>query len=1449
MDGTNPSGLAEALAMQGGRAFRIRHSNPEDHIFRIIKNTGKFYETELLNALERLIKPGDLVFDVGANIGNHAIFFAGVCGARVVAFEPNPETVALLVTNAGVNDLSESILVQQVALGAESSQGAIDGSTVQHNLGAARVVGDPSGSIIIRKLDDVAPPERPVLIKIDVEGMDFEVLRGAERILREYTPYVSIEAANRDAFNAISDFLEPLGYAHFETHNYTPTHLFAPLTGQGGKALSKRVSREIGLQYIDISSVRSKVDSQVGALNKKIAAIETKQTAVSSDVSIALGEARGAPAKASAEATAALAGLVLTLQREMGDMRTVLQETQTTLAAMAKEARLRDAALVGSVHADLEAAAAAQKELSGRFEGEVALLRAHVDTQHAMHESLSAGLAAKLDDISARQTALHNEALNGLDARLGEFSSRLDEDRRAFAQILSETHASLADHDRTLSEGQEKLTSSLDLALERFERSAIAMVEANVAMGAWFEGELRGLRRDLKAEVQTSITNVAKRELAAAIEAQARMRAESSGAQAAEFIVELDRRAPPLQQSAPPPRRAFFAPEASLETLPDEQINLLVQRKPANGAQQSAHWLEPSRIEAVPASNDILLEADLAAVWEKAGAPQGGARLEAGGVVVLDGGDEGAGVAASPVDLPGGGLIEISIELKTEHGAGDLMMRVRSEADERLGPDQPLTKGVNKIRVFAPARTQQVKVYVLSRRKGGPGRFALGRLRVERLDEDAHQTTVRANVGQPVIASMATIPSRRAMLMDCVRSLLAQCDQVRVFLNNYPDVPDFLNHPRVEVRRSQDWDDRGDAGKMFWLDRDQEHGYRLIVDDDLIFPPDFAEVMCGKVAAHGDRAIFAMHGVLLRQPVAQYYDSKCRAATFHFERGLGEDRAVHIAATNALCLHTSAVKMRWSDFLYCNSADIWLALYAQKNDIPLVTPARLQHWVRENRHEAPQETIYAHSRKRTRSRMDSSQVQDAALRFAAPLSLKPSSRPKYAIGILAQSADGLRASLTSWLAVRPLNVDWVVIVAIDPANLELSTAMQEVKVEHETHVVTNGSARAVFDLAQSLQVEAALIVPDTVTYSDRCDLAAAMSVAPLGVVQAADNVIGYLWRGSSPWRLESLQRSEARLGDALVAADLSAPAVAGALTDLERAPESVGSATRRTRTIIAPGKRINDVFERVVVLNLDRQLERWEQAKSQLRRAEITAERFSAVDGSAPDVAAEYEAYAAGKVVEVSADLPQIRSSEDFYMRFPSQQARIAHLEQTTRTKAIGSLGAWGYLRSYERILEQALADQVESLLVLHDDVLVHKDAVGIFAQAYAEAPTDWLILQLGALQYNWSPPWVDWRSPHLYRTNGAAVGSHAVGMRFEILPFLLDHVKRMDLPFDVGALSGATHAFARRCFVAYPNIAIPRLASVGSDMSAGQQERAMDGITHAYRWSPDDYWRDEGKL
>ena len=289
------------------------------------------------------------------------------------------------------------------------------------------------------------------------------------------------------------------------------------------------------------------------------------------------------------------------------------------------------------------------------------------------------------------------------------------------------------------------------------------------------------------------------------------------------------------------------------------------------------------------------------------------------------------------------------------------------------------------------------------------------------------------------------------MMRDAVESLLVQCHVVRVFLNEYADVPDFLEHPRIRIKRSQDWDDKGDAGKFAWIDTPDDEGYRVIVDDDLVFPPDFVDRMAAALDRHGNRAIAGMHGILLKYPLENYYD---RELSHGFSFSVPPRGRTHGARARHECARLPLEQriMRWDDFMFRNMADIFLARHAQENRIPMIAVGRAWSWVRQNSQLRPFETIYDSSLKRSRSKFDSSLVQDNVVKSIAPLRLQPTARPKIALCIIGTDRGALDALLASWRATQSAQFDWSVLIANAAGNGALKRYLAALKLPAEVHI-------------------------------------------------------------------------------------------------------------------------------------------------------------------------------------------------------------------------------------------------------------------------------------------------------------------------------------------------------------------------------------------------------------
>jgi FkbM family methyltransferase len=130
------------------------------------------------------LKPDDLFVDIGANVGSYTILASKVCKARTICVEPDPETVDLLRRNIAVNGIDGRVEVINSALGAEL--GVINFTI---GLGTTNRVATTDDAEVrqvpVKTLDSILKGRCPTIIKIDVEGYELEVFKGATRTLAD----------------------------------------------------------------------------------------------------------------------------------------------------------------------------------------------------------------------------------------------------------------------------------------------------------------------------------------------------------------------------------------------------------------------------------------------------------------------------------------------------------------------------------------------------------------------------------------------------------------------------------------------------------------------------------------------------------------------------------------------------------------------------------------------------------------------------------------------------------------------------------------------------------------------------------------------------------------------------------------------------------------------------------------------------------------------------------------------------------------------------------------------------------------------------------------------------------------------------------------------------------------------------------------------------------------
>jgi FkbM family methyltransferase len=200
--------------------------------------------------LRHLVRPGGVVYDCGANLGLYPRFLVGTLGAgRVVAFEPSPDNRRFLAANLALGGIADRVTVLPMALADEDGMAEFQVDDVQTSSGTlSKVTGGTASEgrrnlrlapltdqVLCRRLDTVVTEEKlppPDVIKIDVEGAEALVLRGAAGLLRERRPALVVELHGPEPAQAVLSLLHDFGYAcaakvspHIHPAGYGPIDL------------------------------------------------------------------------------------------------------------------------------------------------------------------------------------------------------------------------------------------------------------------------------------------------------------------------------------------------------------------------------------------------------------------------------------------------------------------------------------------------------------------------------------------------------------------------------------------------------------------------------------------------------------------------------------------------------------------------------------------------------------------------------------------------------------------------------------------------------------------------------------------------------------------------------------------------------------------------------------------------------------------------------------------------------------------------------------------------------------------------------------------------------------------------------------------------------------------------------------------------------------------------
>lgn len=189
---------------------------------------NQYYEKNILFFLrneifEKYLNKNSTCLDIGANIGNHSIFFSKYCG-KVFSFEPNIKSYQLLKINT---NKEKNIFTYNLCL--SDKEQTLNFLENKKNYGASKIINQNSNNnnnilqINTKVLDNVITQnniENIKYIKIDTEDHDIKILKGSKNFLKKNSPFISVELKNYDYNENYNNFelvllLKEFGYKYF----------------------------------------------------------------------------------------------------------------------------------------------------------------------------------------------------------------------------------------------------------------------------------------------------------------------------------------------------------------------------------------------------------------------------------------------------------------------------------------------------------------------------------------------------------------------------------------------------------------------------------------------------------------------------------------------------------------------------------------------------------------------------------------------------------------------------------------------------------------------------------------------------------------------------------------------------------------------------------------------------------------------------------------------------------------------------------------------------------------------------------------------------------------------------------------------------------------------------------------------------------------------------------
>lgn len=189
-----------------------------------------------------------------------------------------------------------------------------------------------------------------------------------------------------------------------------------------------------------------------------------------------------------------------------------------------------------------------------------------------------------------------------------------------------------------------------------------------------------------------------------------------------------------------------------------------------------------------------------------------------------------------------------------------------------------------------------------------------------------------------IYAGLVTIPDRSKNLCKVIDSIINQVDHLYVHLNYEKNtkIPKCLYNKKITITHAKNYGDLGDTGKFLGLCNNgfSKNNYSITIDDDILYPKNFVKNLINKSKQYNNKVILSYHGGILPKNVNSFKDER---NLIHFnDTNNKKDIFVNICGTGCSLYPPNLLKLKMTDFKRKNTSDLFVAIEAQKQKIPIV---------------------------------------------------------------------------------------------------------------------------------------------------------------------------------------------------------------------------------------------------------------------------------------------------------------------------------------------------------------------------------------------------------------------------------------------------------------------------------------------------------------------------------